>query len=61
MKSAIENNFLSRKWYVVEIDGKVASRYGIYIEALKTGMELKQKFPHSIIKVHDADEMSDNS
>jgi hypothetical protein len=41
--------------YVVEIDGKIGSVYRIYIEALKAGMELKQKFPHSHIKVHDAD------
>jgi hypothetical protein len=40
--------------YVVEIDGKIGSVYRIYIEAIKAGMELKQKFPHSQIKVHDA-------
>jgi hypothetical protein len=28
----------------------------IYIEALKAGMELKQQFAHSHIKVHDAAE-----
>jgi hypothetical protein len=42
--------------YVVEIDGKIRSVYGIFVEALKAGMELKQKFPHSRIKVHDVDE-----
>jgi len=41
--------------YVVEIDGKFASAYRIYIEALKAGMELKQRFPERQIKVHDAD------
>jgi hypothetical protein len=56
MKTDIENNDLSHEWYVVEIDGKIESRHGIYIEALKAGMELKQKFPHSHIKVHDVDE-----
>ena len=40
---------------VVEIDGKIASAYGIFVEALKTGLELKQKFPRSRIKVHEAD------
>jgi hypothetical protein len=40
--------------YVVEIDGKFASAYQIYIEALKAGMELKQRFPERQIKVHDA-------
>jgi hypothetical protein len=43
------------KFYVVEIDGKIRSAYGIFVEALKAGLELKQKFPHSRIKVHDAD------
>ena len=42
--------------YVVEIDGKIGSVYRIYIEALKAGMELKQRFPECQIKVHDADE-----
>ena len=56
MKTAIENNDLSHDWYVVEIDGKFGSRYGVYIEALKAGMELKQKFPLSLIKIHNADE-----
>jgi hypothetical protein len=58
MKTDIENNDLSHEWYVVEIDGKFESRHGIYIEALKAGMELKQKFPLSLIKIHDADEAS---
>ena len=40
--------------YVVEIDGKIRSAYRIYIEAIKAGMELKQKFPNSLIKVHEA-------
>ena len=41
--------------YVVEIDGKFGSTYGVFVEALKAGLELKQKFPYSRIKVHDAD------
>ena len=56
MKTAIENNVLPRGSYAVEIDGKIRLVYGIFIEALKAGMELKQKFPHSHIKVHDVDE-----
>ena len=56
MRTVIQNNGFSRKSYVVEIDGKIGSAYGIFIEALKAGMELRQKFPHSEIKVHDADE-----
>lgn len=56
MKTVIEDNVLARESYVVEIDGKITSEYGIFVEALKAGMEMKQKFPHSHIKVHDADE-----
>jgi len=58
MKTDIENNNLSHEWYVVEIDGRIESRHGIYFEALKAGMKLKQRFPLSLIKIHDADEAS---
>jgi hypothetical protein len=58
MKTVIENNFLRPESYVVEIDGKIRSVYGIFFEALKAGMELKQKFPYSHIKVHDVDDVS---
>jgi len=56
MTDVIRNNVLASESYVVEIDGNVRSTYGVFIEALKAGMELKQKFPHSHIKVHDLDE-----
>ena len=56
MKPVIENNVLPPEHYVVEIDGKIKSVYEVFIEALKAGMELKQKFPHSRIKVHDLHE-----
>ena len=54
MRPVIENNALPPESYVVEIDGAVTSVFGIFPEALKAGMELKQKFPLSHIKVHDA-------
>jgi hypothetical protein len=56
MKTVIENNVLPPEHYVVEIDRKIRSVYEIFIEALKAGMELKQEFPHSRIKVHDLHE-----
>jgi hypothetical protein len=55
METVVEKNVLRPEFYVVEIDGKIRSAYGIFVEALKAGLELKQKFPHSRIKVHDAD------
>ncbi len=51
MKPVTENAAFPES-YVVEIDGKIESVHRIYIEALKA--ELKQKFAHSRIKVHDA-------
>jgi hypothetical protein len=56
MKGVIANNVSAPESYVVEIDGDVRSKYGIFIEALKAGMELKQKFPQSHIRVHYVDE-----
>ena len=56
MRAVIENNVSPPEFYVVKIDGNPRSVYGIFIEALKAGMELKQRFPHSNIKVHHADE-----
>ena len=55
MSTAIENSALPAEFYVVEIDGKIRSVYGIFTEALKAGMELKKNFPDSQITVHEAD------
>jgi hypothetical protein len=55
METVVEKNDLRPDCYVVEIDGKIRSAYGVFVEALKAGLELKQKFPHSQIKVHEAD------
>jgi len=55
METAVEKNVLRPDSYIVEIDGKFKSVYGIFVEALKAGLELKQRFPHSQIKVHEAD------
>ena len=54
METAVQKNALPPDCYVVEIDGKFRSAYGIFVEALKAGLELKQKFPRSQIKVHEA-------
>ena len=55
METFVEKKVLPPESFVVEIDGKIKSAYGIFFEALKAGLELKQKFPHSKIKVHDAE------
>jgi hypothetical protein len=37
MKTVTENNIMPPESYVVEIDGKISSVYGIFVEALKAG------------------------
>ena len=56
MRAVIENSASPAEVYVVEIEGETRLVSGVFIEALKAGLELKQKFPHSRIKVHDADQ-----
>ena len=54
MRAVIENSASPAEVYVVEIEGETRLVYGVFIEALKAGMKLKQKFPHSQIKLQDA-------
>ena len=58
MKPLTENAASSATSFVVEIDGEIRSKYGLFFDALKAGMELKREFPHSDIKVHDANPRS---
>jgi hypothetical protein len=44
--------------YVLQIDGKVKSAYQRFVDALKAGLELKQMYPQSDVKVCDASEKS---
>ena len=47
-----------KEGYVLEIDGKIESEYGTFTGALKAGLELRQKFPQSQVKLHDANEQT---
>jgi hypothetical protein len=44
--------------FVLEIDGKFESEYGTFMGALRAGLELRQKYPQSQVKVHDANEQT---
>ena len=55
MKNELAND-LSSERFVVEIDGMAKSEYQIFVKALKAGLQLKQEFPNSNVKVRDADE-----
>ena len=49
-------NDSSRERYVVEIDGITKSEYSVFVKALTASLRLKQEFPHSSVKLRDADE-----
>ena len=49
-------NMFRSEGFIVEIDGKFESGYGTLMGAFSAGLELRQKFPQSQVKVHDADE-----
>jgi len=51
-------NVASDECYVVEIDGEIQSQYKMFVEAVKAGLKLKQKFPDSKIKVHELTEQA---
>ncbi len=44
--------------FVVEIDGEFASEYGTLMGALKAGFELRRKFPHSQVRLHEVNEQT---
>ncbi len=47
---------LTHERYVVEVDGLAKAEYLIFAKALKAGLQLKQEFPNSSVKLRDADE-----
>ncbi len=56
MRNAIGKSGACGESYILEIDGTVRSVYGLFVEALKAGLQFKQQFPNSNVKVHDANE-----
>ena len=42
--------------YVVEIDGITKSEYSVFVKALTASLQLRHEFPHSSVKLRDADE-----
>ena len=49
-------NVLPSKGYVLEIDGKFKSKYETSAAAMKSGLELKTKYPHIQINIYGAKE-----
>jgi hypothetical protein len=49
-------NAQSPERYVVEVDGQAKAEYGIFVKALAAGMQLRQEFPNSDVKLRDVGE-----
>ena len=54
MKTELTNDPFSER-YVVEIDGIAKSEYCVFVQALTTGLQLKQEFTNSRVKLCDAE------
>lgn len=48
----------SRERYIVEIDGIMKSEHSVFVKALIASLQLKQKYPHSSVRLRDADAKS---
>ena len=55
MKTELANK-PSYERYVVEMDGMAKSEYCVFVKALTAGLQLKQEFPNSRVKLRDAEE-----
>jgi hypothetical protein len=47
---------LSHERYVIEVDGIAKAEYRIFVKALKAGLQLRQEFPSSCVKLRDVDD-----
>jgi hypothetical protein len=55
----MRNNFATdhtRERYVLEVDGRAKAEYRIFVKALAAGLQLRQEFPNSHIKLRDLEE-----
>ena len=55
MKTELTNDSSSER-YVIEIDGMPKSEYCVFVKALTAGLQLKQEFPNSRVKLRNAEE-----
>jgi hypothetical protein len=52
---------LSNERYVVEVDGIAKAEYPIFVKALTAGLQFKQEFPNSTVKLRDLAEKASSS
>jgi hypothetical protein len=53
MKNELANDLRSER-YVVEIDGITKFEYRVFVKALTAGLQLKQEFPNSSVKLRES-------
>ena len=58
MRRDLKLHSLSDDYYVLHINGEVNSCYRRYIDALSAALQLRRRFPLSVIKVQQADELT---
>jgi len=51
MKDGIATHSLPHECYVLRIDGRLNSTHRRFVDALRAGLQLKDRFPHHDIKV----------
>ena len=52
MKNELAND-PSHARYVIEVDGQAKAEYRIFVKALTAGLQLRQEFPNSAVKLRD--------
>ena len=55
MKNELAND-PSHERYVVEVDGIAKAEHRIFVKALTAGLQLRQEFPNSHVKLRDVGE-----
>jgi hypothetical protein len=55
MKNELAND-PSHARYVIEVDGIAKAEYRIFVKALTAGLQLRQEFPNSHVKLRDVGE-----
>jgi hypothetical protein len=55
MKNEVAND-PSHARYVIEVDGIAKAEYRIFVKALTAGLQLRQEFPNSHVKLRDVGE-----
>jgi hypothetical protein len=51
MKNGIATHSLLQKCYVLRMDGRLSSTHRRFVEAVRAGLQLKDRFPQHDIKV----------